>query len=145
MTIHAKIYSDEDAYYTAEVPALQGCIAQGLTFDEAKDNLTIAVHDWLECMEAKNRVDYTELLNMNLSSDDSGDSSGDRKLTIHIKVIEDVDGTYTAEVPALNGCVAQGLTIIEAKENLKIAVHDWLENMEHKNHVDENELIDVQL
>lgn len=145
MTIHAKIYSDEDAYYTAEIPALQGCVAQGLTFDEAKDNLKIAVHDWLESMEARDHMDSTELIDMDLSSDSLGDNSGDKKLTIHIKVIEDVDGTYTAEVPALNGCAAQGFTVDEAKENLKIAVHDWLENMENRYHVDENELIDVDL
>jgi predicted RNase H-like HicB family nuclease len=30
---------DESGYYVAEVPALPGCLSQGKTFDEAKENI----------------------------------------------------------------------------------------------------------
>ncbi len=37
------------------------------------------------------------------------------------------DGGYVAECPALPGCVSQGETIDEARENIKDAIQGWLE------------------
>ncbi len=33
------IEQDEDGYYVADVPALQGCYTQGRTFEEALENI----------------------------------------------------------------------------------------------------------
>ena len=45
---------------------------------------------------------------------------------------QDGTGYYTAEVPALSGCVSQGRTIAEAKENIKEAIAAWLKVMNDK-------------
>ena len=45
---------------------------------------------------------------------------------------QDQTGYYFAEVPALPGCVSQGKTIIEAKENIKEAITGWLAVMNDK-------------
>lgn len=66
-------------------------------------------------------------------------------MTFHVKIIEDEDSWYTAEVPALKGCVSQGATIDEAKENLKIAIESWMEQYEDKEHIDKTELIDIDI
>ena len=53
MKLRAVIEKDEDGFYTAEVPALPGCLSQGKTYDEAIANITEAVEGWLEVMESK--------------------------------------------------------------------------------------------
>ena len=45
---------------------------------------------------------------------------------------EDATGYYFAEVPALPGCVSQGKTLAEAKENIKEAITGWLAVMNDK-------------
>lgn len=139
MTMHAKIYFDEDCCYTAEIPALQGCVAQGVTMDQVKDNVKIAVHDWFEAMEQKHHLDTSEFSNMCFDDTIKCD------VKLHIKVIEDIDGTYTAVVPALENCTAQGLTQDEAIGNLKVALVQWIQLSELKSGVDFNELTDITL
>lgn len=41
-------YSEEDACFLAEVPALQGCMAHGKTFSEAAKSIEEAMSLWLE-------------------------------------------------------------------------------------------------
>lgn len=53
MIIHAIIEQDEDGYFTAEVPALPGCLSQGNTHEEAILNIKEAIEGWLDVMEAK--------------------------------------------------------------------------------------------
>lgn len=44
-----KIYwSDEDEAYVAEVPALEGCLSHGATYEEAAKNIQEAMELWLE-------------------------------------------------------------------------------------------------
>lgn len=48
MTLRAIIHPDESGGYWAEVPALPGCVTQGETIDEVRENLHEAVEAWLE-------------------------------------------------------------------------------------------------
>jgi predicted RNase H-like HicB family nuclease len=59
MKLHVVIEQDEAGYYTAEVPALPGCLSQGKTYEEALANIKEAVEAWLEVMESKQQFDYT--------------------------------------------------------------------------------------
>jgi len=53
MKLYATIERDETGYYVAEVPALPGCVSQGKTVAEAKENITEAITGWLAVMNAK--------------------------------------------------------------------------------------------
>jgi len=53
LKLHILIEKDEDGFYVAEVPALPGCLSQGKTEDEARENIKEAILGWLEVMEAK--------------------------------------------------------------------------------------------
>lgn len=48
--------------------------------------------------------------------------------TFDVVVMEDEDGWFVAEVPALHGCLTQGKTRAEALENIKEAILLWLED-----------------
>jgi predicted RNase H-like HicB family nuclease len=47
------VEKDESGYYVAEVPALPGCLSQGETLEEAKENIKEAISGWLEVMNEK--------------------------------------------------------------------------------------------
>jgi predicted RNase H-like HicB family nuclease len=51
------IEQDENGYYTAEVPALPGCLSQGKSQEEAIDNIKEAIEVWLEVMESRQSFD----------------------------------------------------------------------------------------
>ncbi len=53
MTFNVLIEKDETGYYVAEVPALPGCLSQGKTMQEAKENIKEAMQGWLEVMNEK--------------------------------------------------------------------------------------------
>ena len=55
MKLLAVIEQDETGYYFAEVPALPGCVSQGKTIAEAKENIKEAVTGWLAVMNSKVR------------------------------------------------------------------------------------------
>ncbi len=55
MKIRVSIEKDETGYYTAEVPAMPGCLSQGKTKKEALENIKEAIAGWLEVMELKNK------------------------------------------------------------------------------------------
>lgn len=57
MKLHVVIEKDEAGYYTAEVPALPGCLSQGKTRKEALANIKEAIEGWLEVMDAKQELD----------------------------------------------------------------------------------------
>ncbi len=52
MELHVIIEQDENGYYTAEVPALPGCLSQGKTHEEAVGNIKEAIEAWVEVMES---------------------------------------------------------------------------------------------
>jgi len=65
MKFNVIIEKDETGYYVAEVPALPGCLSQGKTFEEAKENIKEAIEGWLEVMNEKakeSRKQVTEVL-----------------------------------------------------------------------------------
>lgn len=47
------VEKDETGYYVAEVPALPGCLSQGKTPEEARENIKEAIEGWIEVMNAK--------------------------------------------------------------------------------------------
>ena len=53
MKLHVVIEQDEAGYYTAEVPALPGCLSQGKSREEALTNIKEAIEGWFEVMESK--------------------------------------------------------------------------------------------
>ena len=46
-------YQDEDGVFTAQVPAIRGCVASGKTLDEAYRNAVDAIES---CLEAREKV-----------------------------------------------------------------------------------------
>jgi predicted RNase H-like HicB family nuclease len=46
-------YQDEDGVFTAQVPAIRGCVASGRTLDEAYRNAVDAIES---CLEARAKV-----------------------------------------------------------------------------------------
>ena len=54
MKYRVLIAQDEDDVFVAEVPALPGCISQGLTREEAIENIKEAIGGYLESLEAHN-------------------------------------------------------------------------------------------
>ena len=52
-----------------------------------------------------------------------------RRWIVHLKVVitKGEDGWYVVTVPSLPGCITQGRTIKEAKENIKEAISLYLE------------------
>lgn len=53
MKLRVVIERDEMGYYVAEVPALPGCVSQGRTLAEARENIKEAIMGWLSVMNAK--------------------------------------------------------------------------------------------
>jgi predicted RNase H-like HicB family nuclease len=53
-------------------------------------------------------------------------------MKLHVKIEQDEDGYYVAEVPALPGCLSQGKDYEEALANIKEAIEGWLEVMESR-------------
>ena len=50
-TFTVVVFEAEEGGYWAKVPELPGCASQGETLDELKDNITDAIHAWLETTE----------------------------------------------------------------------------------------------
>ncbi len=50
----------------------------------------------------------------------------------HVKIEQDEDGIYIASVPALPGCVSDGVTRAEALMNVKDAIEGWLSAEDQK-------------
>ncbi|HEX9653622.1 MAG TPA: type II toxin-antitoxin system HicB family antitoxin [bacterium] len=41
-------WSEEDQSFIAEVPELLGCLADGLTYEEAVKNVEVVIKEWIE-------------------------------------------------------------------------------------------------
>lgn len=48
-------------------------------------------------------------------------------MTFTITLVQDEDGMFVAECPALPGCVSQGATPEEAEQNIRRAIRECLE------------------
>ena len=51
MTLKAVIHKDESGGYWAEVPSLPGCVSQGESIEEVRENIREAIEAWLEAGE----------------------------------------------------------------------------------------------
>ncbi len=60
MKLLAVIEQDETGYYCAEVPDLPGCVSQGKTIAEAKENIKEAIAGWLAVMNDKANLSVEE-------------------------------------------------------------------------------------
>jgi len=47
-------------------------------------------------------------------------------MTFVITVIQDEDGMFVVECPAIPGCVSQGRTVAEAEDNIRDAIRECL-------------------
>lgn len=54
-------------------------------------------------------------------------SSGMKNMNLKVVVTKGEDGWYVVTVPALPGCISQGRTMKEAKQNIKEAISLYLE------------------
>jgi predicted RNase H-like HicB family nuclease len=57
MNFQINIELDETGYYIAEVPALPGCISQGQTLEEAKENIKEAISAWIEVVNERTKIE----------------------------------------------------------------------------------------
>jgi predicted RNase H-like HicB family nuclease len=48
-------WSEEDGRYVVEVPELPGCMADGLTYEEATQNAQIIISEWMETAKSLGR------------------------------------------------------------------------------------------
>ncbi len=48
-------WSEDDEAYIAEVPELQGCMADGKTYSEAVENVEVIISEWIETAKELNR------------------------------------------------------------------------------------------
>jgi predicted RNase H-like HicB family nuclease len=53
MKYRVTIKQDEDGIFVAECPSLPGCISQGATRAEAKENIAEAIAGYVESLEAR--------------------------------------------------------------------------------------------
>ena len=47
-------------------------------------------------------------------------------MTFTITLVQDEDGMFIAECPAIPGCVSQGATLEEAEQNIRNAIRECL-------------------
>ncbi len=52
-------------------------------------------------------------------------------MRLRVLIEIDEDGAYVAECPSLPGCISQGQTREEALENIRDAIHGYLESLRH--------------
>lgn len=53
MKLKAVLHPAEEGGYWAEVPALPGCVSEGETLEEVRDNIREAAEGWLEVAEER--------------------------------------------------------------------------------------------
>ena len=49
-------WSDEDEAFIAVVPELAGCVADGVTYEEALANAQVIIYQWIETAKSLGRV-----------------------------------------------------------------------------------------
>ena len=54
-------------------------------------------------------------------------------MKLRIIIEQDEDGMFVAECPTLPGCISQGKTREEAVDNIKDAIHGYIESLKKHN------------
>jgi antitoxin HicB len=84
MNYRVLIFQDEDGFIAAECPSLPGCITQGKTIEEVKENIQDAICGYLESLKKHNEpippsieeeIVEEVLFNLNEASHSSNDSN----------------------------------------------------------------------
>ena len=60
MTFKVLIHKAEEGGYSAEVPALPGCVSQGETVDDVRANVREAIEGWLLAEEGTTQADAAD-------------------------------------------------------------------------------------
>ena len=56
MTLKMVVHKDERGGYWAEIPSLPGCLTQGDTIEELRNNMREAVEGWLKVKEETTKM-----------------------------------------------------------------------------------------
>jgi predicted RNase H-like HicB family nuclease len=64
MIIKAIVHPAEEGGFWAEVPALPGCLTQGETQEEIRENLLEAIEVWFEAGEADTDVKESQIMEL---------------------------------------------------------------------------------
>lgn len=95
-----------------------------------KEHNKLAFHGRVECVgwETKNdpRCGNMVTFKMKRVNDEIAQPTSLRYATV-VSIVEDEDGGYVATAPSLPGCISQGETIAQARENLEEAISLYLE------------------
>lgn len=128
-------WSDEDDAFIVDVPEIPGCTAHGPTYADAAREIQVAMSLWIDTCEEfgmeihmppepmGERLQFSYIWHQDEKQAELGIS---RK---HEMVIywSDAGETYTAEVPAIPGCAADGRTYNEAVAKAQAVMEEWIE------------------
>lgn len=96
-----------------------------------KERGSLAFHGRVKCVGWERRDDSdprsTVTFKMRRVNDAATQQTGSAKYAMVVNIVEDEDGGYVATAPALPGCISQGETKAEARENLEEAISLYLD------------------
>ena len=96
-----------------------------------KERGSLAFHGRVECVGWKRRDDSDPrsavTFKMRRINDAIAQQTGSAKYAMVVNIVEDEDGGYVATAPELPGCISQGETKAQARENLEEAISLYLE------------------
>ena len=96
-----------------------------------KERGSLAFHGRVECVGWRRRdgSDPRSVVTfkMRCINDAVGQQTGSAKYAMVVNIAEDEEGGYVATAPALPGCISQGETKAQARENLEEAISLYLE------------------
>ena len=95
-----------------------------------KEGGSLAFHGRVECVGWECRDDSPRSVvtfKMRRVNDAATQQTGSAKYAMAVSIVEDEDGGYVATAPELPGCISQGETKAQARENLEEAISLHLE------------------
>lgn len=95
-----------------------------------KEQDSLAFHGRVECVGWERRGDSPRSVvtfKIRRINDAAAQRTGSAKYAMAVSIVEDEDGGYVATAPELPGCISQGETKAQARENLEEAISLHLE------------------